>query len=161
MYGLRGQCRIGAKLAQPGAVYNFVGDGSFMEMLHSELVTSRSDGEKITVILLGDNAVTKTSIICKMEHSERLLQNISISRRAVVQEGGFIPVFPLASLKDMAQKLSRRIEQLHEALEDVNRYVSTLEVDIKCFEAMIAHKVPELWWRVGGAQVSVAGSIRR
>ena len=42
---------VGVKLAEPERpVYSMVGDGAFL-MLHSELITARQEGIKITVLL--------------------------------------------------------------------------------------------------------------
>ncbi len=91
LYGLRSQCRIGAKLAQPEReVYSFVGDGSFM-MLHSELVTSVQPGKKITVILL-DNMTNGCINNLQMEHGMDSYYRVSLHQQeSGRQEGGFIP----------------------------------------------------------------------
>ncbi len=53
------------------------------------------------------------------------------------------------------------IEQLHEALEDARKQTVSTLMNIKVLPKTMVRYLPELVWRVGGAQVSRSERIGR
>ncbi|MCC3721214.1 3D-(3,5/4)-trihydroxycyclohexane-1,2-dione acylhydrolase (decyclizing) [Rouxiella badensis] len=152
---------LGVKMAEPEReVYALVGDGSFM-MLHSELVTSIQEHQKINVVLL-DNMTNGCINNLQMEHgmdsfnTEFRFRADSTSKL----DGGFVPVnfAKIAEGYGCKTYSVTTIEELHEALADAKcQKVSTL-IDIKVLPKTMIHKYFS-WWRVGGAMVSEKESV--
>lgn len=153
---------LGVKLAQPEReVYTLLGDGAFM-MLHSELVTSLQMGKKINVVLF-DNMTNGCINNLQMEHGmDSFFTEFRYhSEDSGRQEGGLISV-DFAKIAEGYGCKSYRVttlEQLHAALEDVQRQTVSTLIDIKVLPKTMVHKYLS-WWRVGGAQVSRSERIQ-
>lgn len=147
---------LGAKLARPDReVYAMVGDGAFL-MLHSELLTSIQEHQKINILLF-DNA--SFGCINNLQMSNGI-GNLGTEfrfrdRKTGGLSGGLVPVnYALIAAGYGAKSYSvRNMDQLEEALEESKRQkVSTL-IDIKVLPKTMTHDYLS-WWHVGLASTT-------
>lgn len=147
---------LGVKMAEPDKeVYAMVGDGSYL-MLHSELVTSIQEGQKINVLLF-DNAGFGCINNLQMGNgmgsfgTEFRYRNPETGR----MDGRLMKIDFAQSAAGYGVKTYRAstVEQLKEAIEDAKKQsVSTL-IDIKVLPKTMTGDY-ESWWHVGVAGVS-------
>lgn len=147
---------LGVKMAEPDKeVYAMVGDGSYL-MLHSELVTSIQEGQKINVLLF-DNAGFGCINNLQMGNgmgsfgTEFRYRNLETGR----MDGRLMKIDFAQSAAGYGVKTYRAstVEQLKEAIEDAKKQsVSTL-IDIKVLPKTMTGDY-ESWWHVGVAGVS-------
>ncbi|NEX77919.1 3D-(3,5/4)-trihydroxycyclohexane-1,2-dione acylhydrolase (decyclizing) [Bacillus thermocopriae] len=153
---------FGAKLAEPDKeVYAMVGDGSFL-MLHSELVTSLQEGQKINVILF-DNSGFGCINNLQMENgmgsfgtefrkrnpeTGKLDGSVMSIDFAKVAEGYGVKTYSV-----------RTMEELEAAILDAKKQTVSTLIDIKVLPKTMTHGY-DSWWHVGIAEVSKKESIQ-
>ncbi|MED3625372.1 3D-(3,5/4)-trihydroxycyclohexane-1,2-dione acylhydrolase (decyclizing) [Neobacillus thermocopriae] len=153
---------FGAKLAEPDKeVYAMTGDGSFL-MLHSELVTSLQEGQKINVILF-DNSGFGCINNLQMENgmgsfgtefrkrnpeTGKLDGSVMSIDFAKVAEGYGVKTYTV-----------RTMEELEAAILDAKKQTVSTLIDIKVLPKTMTHGY-DSWWHVGIAEVSKKESIQ-
>ncbi|CAG9296319.1 3D-(3,5/4)-trihydroxycyclohexane-1,2-dione acylhydrolase (decyclizing) [Celerinatantimonas diazotrophica] len=153
---------LGAKLANPQReVYSLVGDGSFM-MLHSELVSSIQENQKINIILFDNIAhgcINNLQIGNGMnsfftEFRFRDSKNNQL-------DGKLIPVDYAKIAEGYGCKAYRvtNIDELKHALADAQMQTVSTLIDIKILPKTMLHGYLN-WWRVGLAEQSDKPEIR-
>lgn len=151
---------LGSKLAEPDKeVYAMCGDGSYL-MLHSELVTSIQEHQKINVLLFDNSGF---GCINNLEMSNGI-GNLGTEFRTRDEEGNLSgPLFPIDFAKcaeGYGVKTYRvtNLEELEAALLDsMKQEVSTL-LDIKVLPKTMTDGYGA-WWHVGVASVSPKESV--
>ena len=153
---------LGAKLACPDReVYAMVGDGSYL-MMHSELITSIQEGQKINVLLFDNSGFGCINNLQMGNGMGSFGTEFRFRNRGTGRlDGPYVPI-------DFAKSASgygaitytvRTLEELQQALEDAcTQTVSTL-LDIKVLPKTMTHDYNS-WWHVGVASVSARDSIR-
>ena len=152
---------LGSKLAQPHReVYAMCGDGSYL-MLHSELVTSIQEHQKINVLLFDNSGF---GCINNMQMSNGM-GNLATEFRFRNQEGALLgelmPIDFAACAAGYGVKTYRvkNMEELDAALEDsLKQQVSTL-IDIKVLPKTMTDGYGA-WWHVGLAGHSRNEKVR-
>ncbi|MCD4837554.1 3D-(3,5/4)-trihydroxycyclohexane-1,2-dione acylhydrolase (decyclizing) [Neobacillus sedimentimangrovi] len=153
---------LGVKLAEPDKeVYAMAGDGSFL-MLHSELVTSLQEGQKINVILF-DNSGFGCINNLQMENgmgsfgtefrkrnpeTGKLDGSVMSIDFAKVAEGYGVKTYSV-----------RTMEELEAAILDAKKQTVSTLIDIKVLPKTMTHGY-DSWWHVGIAEVSKKESIQ-
>ncbi len=145
---------LGAKIAAPSQeVYALVGDGSYL-MLHSELLTSIQEKQKINIILL-DNMSFRCINTLQMENGMDSFATENRYRTEKGLAGDFVPVdFAKNAQGYGCITYTPKTEMaLIEAIQDAKKQsVSTL-IDIKVLPKTMT-KGYASWWRVGNAEVA-------
>ena len=152
---------LGSKLAQPHReVYAMCGDGSYL-MLHSELVTSIQEHQKINVLLFDNSGF---GCINNLQMSNGM-GNLATEFRFRNQEGALLgelmPIDFAACAAGYGVKTYRvkNMEELDAALEDsLKQQVSTL-IDIKVLPKTMTDGYGA-WWHVGLAGHSRNEKVR-
>ncbi|GAA4714687.1 3D-(3,5/4)-trihydroxycyclohexane-1,2-dione acylhydrolase (decyclizing) [Brevibacillus fulvus] len=147
---------LGVKLAEPDKeVYAMAGDGSYL-LLHSELVTSLQEGQKINVLLF-DNASFGCINNLQMENgmgsfaTEFRFRNPTSGKL----DGGWMKIDFAQSAAGYGVKTYRAhtLEQLKEALADAKQQPCSTLIDIKVLPKTMTAGY-ESWWHAGVAAVS-------
>lgn len=152
---------FGAKLAEPNRpVYSMVGDGAFL-MLHSELVTARQEGAKITVLLF-DNCGFGCINNLQMGQGIASLATEFRFRDGVTgkQDGGFIPInyALIAQGYGLQSYTARTLEELEEALKKAMAEPDSVLIDIKVLPKTMTDGYGA-WWHVGIAGCSAYQTV--
>ncbi|MDG0789754.1 3D-(3,5/4)-trihydroxycyclohexane-1,2-dione acylhydrolase (decyclizing) [Cohnella ginsengisoli] len=147
---------LGAKLAEPDKeVYAMTGDGSYL-MLHSELVTSLQERQKINVLLF-DNAAFGCINNLQMGNgmgsfgTEFRYRNKDTGR--LDGELMHIDFAQSAAGYGVKSYSVRTPQQLREAIIDAKRQTVSTLIDIKVLPKTMTHDYDQ-WWHVGVAEVS-------
>ena len=156
------QASIQHELAEPEReVYAFVGDGSYL-MLHSELITSIQENQKINVLLFDNNGfgcINNLQMGLGMGSfgSEFRFRDSSTG----MADGGLIPIdFARCAAGYGARTYSiHTIDQLRAAVEDSQRQVVSTLLDIKVLPKTMTGGY-QSWWRCGVAQTAEKESVR-
>lgn len=152
---------LGVKLAEPRReVYALVGDGSY-QMLHSELVTSLQENQKINVILL-DNAGFGCINNLQMEQGLHSLATEFRYRNSEGQlSGELMHIDYAASAAGYGVKTFRATtaEQLLIALKEAQIQERSTLIDIKVLPKTMTHGYGA-WWNVGVPEVSNSETVR-
>ena len=154
---------LGAKLACPEReVYAMVGDGAYL-MLHSELVTSIQEGQKINVLLFdnsGFGCINNLQMGQGMGSfgTEFRFRNPRTGRL----DGSYVPIdfAKAASGYGAVTYTVKTADELRQALEDAGRQTVSTLLDIKVLPKTMTHDY-DSWWHVGVASVSERDSIRK
>ncbi|MCI1965244.1 MAG: 3D-(3,5/4)-trihydroxycyclohexane-1,2-dione acylhydrolase (decyclizing) [Oscillospiraceae bacterium] len=154
---------FGIKLAKPDQeVYAMCGDGSFM-MLHSELVTSIQEHQKINILLF-DNASNGCINNLEMSNGIGNLGTEFRFRDPVTgkQSGDFVPISFAAIAAGYGAKgyTVRTMEELKAALEDSKKQTVSTLIDIKALPKTMTHDY-DSWWHVGVASTSGTEAERK
>ncbi len=154
---------LGIKLANPEQeVYALVGDGSFV-MLHSELLTSIQEGQKINVLLF-DNHGFQCIHNLQRENGSEGFGNEFRKRSAETGRlnGDFLSIDFAAYAGALGVKTYRAstLSELQEALKAVKKEKGSTLIDIKVLPGTNTHGY-ESWWQVGVAEVSTSEKVQR
>jgi 3D-(3,5/4)-trihydroxycyclohexane-1,2-dione acylhydrolase (decyclizing) len=152
---------LGAKLAEPGReVYAFAGDGSFM-MLHSELVTSLQEHQKITVLLF-DNGSFGCINNLQVAQGNRTAVTEHRYREGAGHDGRYLPIdyAKIAEGYGCKAYTARTMEELRGALEDARKQDRSVLIDIKVLPKTMTNGYGA-WWRVGVAEESRKDAVKR
>lgn len=153
---------LGVKLAQPDSeVYALLGDGSYM-MLHSELVTSIQEHQKINVVLF-DNMTNGCINNLQLGHGMDSFGTEFRFRNEQTNQlnGGLVPVdfaMNAASYGCKTYKVTTE-EQLRAALADARKQTVSTLIDIKVLPKTMVHGYGS-WWHVGVPAVSDKETVR-
>ncbi|QGH33608.1 3D-(3,5/4)-trihydroxycyclohexane-1,2-dione acylhydrolase (decyclizing) [Gracilibacillus salitolerans] len=154
---------LGVKLASPQQeVYAMVGDGSYL-MLHSELITSIQEGQKINVLLF-DNAGFGCINNLQMDHGMGSFGTEFRKRDQQTRQltGDILPISyaESAAAYGVTTYTATTPEELIAAIEDAKKQsVSTL-IDIKVLPKTMTHGY-DAWWNVGIAEVAKNSAIQQ
>jgi len=154
---------LGAKLARPDReVYAMCGDGSFL-MLHTELVTSIQEHQKINILLF-DNA--SHGCINNLEMSNGI-RNFGTEFRFRREDTGalsgrFIPISYAAVAAGYGAKTYtvHTPAELKAALEDSKKQKVTTLIDLKVLPKTMTHDY-DSWWHVGVASAPANEAQRK
>lgn len=154
---------FGVKLADPQReVYAFVGDGSFL-MLHSELLTSIQEGQKITVLLL-DNHGYQCIHNLQRGHGSDGFGNEFRYRSSETNRltGEFMQIDFTGYAKSLGAKTYtvHTIDQLKDALSKAKNETTSTLIEIKVLAGTNTDGY-ESWWRVGVAEVSESEKVMK
>ncbi|MBR5409747.1 MAG: 3D-(3,5/4)-trihydroxycyclohexane-1,2-dione acylhydrolase (decyclizing) [Clostridia bacterium] len=152
---------FGSKLAKPGQeVYAFVGDGGFL-MLHSELVTSLQEGQKINVLLF-DNIGFGCINNLQMSNG---IGNLATEFRKRDENGALLGDLLKIDYAKVAEGYgcktytARTMEELVFAIEDAKKQTVSTLIDIKVLPKTMTDGYGA-WWHVGIASTSNKPSVR-
>ena len=153
---------VGVKLAEPARpVYSMVGDGAFL-MLHSELITARQEGIKITVLLF-DNCGFGCINNLQMGQGIASLATEFRFRNAETgkQDGEMIPIdyAMVAQGYGLKAYTARTLDELACALKDAMTVPESVLIDIKVLPKTMTDGYGA-WWHVGIAGNSASESVR-
>lgn len=142
---------LGAKLARPGQpVYSMVGDGAFL-MLHSELVTSLQERQKITILLF-DNCGFGCINNLQMGNGMGSLATEFRFRNPQTgsQDGELIPIDYAMVGRGYGLKTytAKNMQELETALEDAKKQEPSVLIDIKALPKTMTDSYKS-WWHVG------------
>ncbi|SMF80693.1 3D-(3,5/4)-trihydroxycyclohexane-1,2-dione hydrolase [Paenibacillus uliginis N3/975] len=154
---------LGVKIAEPEReVYAFCGDGSYM-MLHSELVTSLQERQKVNVLLF-DNIGFGCINNLQMGHgmgsfgTEFRARNLSTGK--LDGELLLIDFAKSAAGYGVATRTVRTKGELAEAIEWAKEQTTSTLLDIKVLPKTMTDGYGA-WWNVGVAQVSDQAGIKQ
>ena len=153
---------LGVKMADPSRdVFVMVGDGSYL-MLHTEIVTSLEEGQKIIIVVV-DNSGYQCIRNLQMSTGSPSYGNELRYRdpKTGILDGPYIPIdfaANAASLGAVAMRAESEGE-LREALERAKQETITTVIHVPVQKHA---RVPgfESWWDVPVAEVSTVGSVR-
>lgn len=147
---------FGVKLADPARdVYALVGDGSYL-MLHSELVTSLQEGQKITVILLDNSGYQCIHNLQRGHGSNGFGNELRYRDQSSGRlTGAYVPIDFAKHAESLGCKSYRvkTIAELQSALAAAKEDTQSVLIDIKVLPDTGTGNY-ESWWRVGVAEVS-------
>ena len=140
---------LGAKMANPDKeVYAMVGDGSFL-MLHSELITSIQENEKINIMLFDNSGFGcinnlqmsngSTSYMTEFRTKSNEIMNIDYAK---VAEGYGVVSYKVNNKEDLVK-----------ALQDAKKQEKSTLIEIKVLPKTMSDGYRG-WWNVGVAEVS-------
>ena len=153
---------LGVKMADPSReVFVMVGDGSYL-MLHTEIVTSLEEGQKIIVVVV-DNSGYQCIRNLQMSTGSPSYGNELRYRdpKTGILDGPYIPIdfaANAASLGAVAMRAESETE-LREALERAKQETTTTVIHVPVQKHA---NVPgfESWWDVPVAEVSSVATVR-
>jgi 3D-(3,5/4)-trihydroxycyclohexane-1,2-dione acylhydrolase (decyclizing) len=153
----------GVKMADPSReVYVLVGDGSYL-MLHTEIVTSLQEGNKITVVVL-DNSGFQCIRSLQQSLGSPSFSNEMRYRSATTGrlEGGYVPIDFVKNAESLGARayLASTPPALREALEHASGHPQTVVIHVP---VDVDARVPsyEGWWDVPVAEVSDEPAVRQ
>ncbi|MEK3888163.1 3D-(3,5/4)-trihydroxycyclohexane-1,2-dione acylhydrolase (decyclizing) [Bacillus sp. FSL K6-3431] len=154
---------FGAKLAEPDKeVYAMVGDGSFL-MLHTELVTSLQENQKINIILF-DNSGFGCINNLQMENGGGSFGTEFRHRNPQTGklDGSIMKInYAQVAAGYGAKTYSvQTMQELEDAIEDSKKQIVTTLIDIKVLPKTMTHGY-DSWWHVGIAEISKKDSVHR
>ncbi len=154
---------LGAKLARPDKeVYAFVGDGSYI-MLHSELITSVQEGQKINVVLF-DNIGFGCINNLQMENGSGSFGTEMRHRNPKTGklDGSLVAIDFAKSAEAYGCKTYtvKSEQELVEALRDAKTQTVSTLIDVKVLPKTMSNGYLG-WWRVGTAEVSRSESVQK
>ncbi len=153
---------LGVKMAEPQKeVYSMVGDGSYL-MLHSELMTSIQENQKVNVLLF-DNAGFGCINNLQMSNGMGSIGTEFRMRDPQTNKltGNVIPVdyAQSAAAYGVVTYTVRTVEELKAALVDAKKQTRSTLIDIKVLPKTMTDGYGA-WWHVGVAEVSKNTSIQ-
>lgn len=153
---------LGVKLAEPTKeVYAMCGDGSFL-MLHSELVTSLQEGQKINILLFDNHGFQCIHNLQRAHGSDGFGNEFRYrSSETNSLTGGYVPIDYAAYGKALGVKTysAQTIEELHKALEKSRLEIISTLIHIKVVPGTNTDGY-ESWWRVGVPEVSNSQKVQ-
>ncbi|MDP5274066.1 3D-(3,5/4)-trihydroxycyclohexane-1,2-dione acylhydrolase (decyclizing) [Chengkuizengella axinellae] len=154
---------LGVKMAVPNQeVYAMCGDGSFL-MLHSELVTSIQEGQKINVILLDNHGFQCIHNLQRGHGSDGFGNEFRFrSKETNRLTADYVPIDFAAYAGALGVKAYKvhTLEELKEALEQSKKDTVSTLIDIKVLPGTNTDGY-ESWWRVGVAEVSESKKVQQ
>jgi len=147
---------LGVKLAHPDQeVYAMAGDGSFL-MLHSELITSLQEGQKINVMLF-DNSGFGCINNLQMENGSGSFGTEFRTNNNQIMNIDYAKVAEGYGAK--TYKANNR-EELKDALEDAKKQDRSTLIEMKVLPKTMTDGY-EGWWHVATAEVSERDSVEK
>lgn len=154
---------LGVRLAgATGEVYVLVGDGSFL-MMHSELLTSIQEGQKITVILFDNHGY---QCIRNLQQSQGSFGfgNEFRYREETTQRltGDILPIdfCKIAQGLGAVSFYALSYQQFEEALKDAKKEQHSCVIVLPILPNSMSQAY-HTWWQVGVAEVSNAPSVNK
>ncbi|MCH4889821.1 3D-(3,5/4)-trihydroxycyclohexane-1,2-dione acylhydrolase (decyclizing) [Acidaminobacter sp. JC074] len=152
---------LGVKLAAPNQeVYAMVGDGSFM-MLHSELVTSIQERQKINIVLF-DNMAFGCINNLQMSNGMGSFGTEFRYREEDGLTGGLVPIDFAKVAEGYGCKTYSVAseEEFYAAIEDSKKQTVSTLIDVKVLPKTMTNGYGA-WWHVGVPEVSKKASIEK
>ncbi|NBI27836.1 3D-(3,5/4)-trihydroxycyclohexane-1,2-dione acylhydrolase (decyclizing) [Chengkuizengella marina] len=154
---------LGVKMAEPSQeIYAMCGDGSFL-MLHSELVTSIQEGQKINVILLDNHGFQCIHNLQRGHGSDGFGNEFRYRSKETNQlTADYVPIDFAAYAGALGVKTYKvhTLEELKDALVQSKRDTISTLIDIKVLPGTNTDGY-ESWWRVGVAEVSESEKVQQ
>jgi 3D-(3,5/4)-trihydroxycyclohexane-1,2-dione acylhydrolase (decyclizing) len=154
---------FGAKLANPDReVYAIVGDGSFL-MLHSELLTSLQEKQKITVILLDNHGYQCIHNLQRGHGSDGFGNEFRYRSQDTNRlTGEYMPINFTGYAGSLGVKTYsvRTINELNQALILARQETISTLIEIKVVPGTNTDGY-DSWWRVGVAEVSESEKVTK
>ena len=151
----------GVKMADPSReVYVMVGDGSYL-MLHTEIVTSLQEGNKLTIVVLDNGGFQcirslQQSLGSPSFSNEMRYRNPATGRL----EGGYVPIDFVKNAESLGASayFAATPAALREALEHASRSTQTVVIQVP---VDVDARVPSYdgWWDVPVAEVSAQPAV--
>src|SRR5699024_11180520 len=143
-------------------VYALVGDGSYL-MLHSELVTSIQENEKITVLLLDNNGFQCIHNLQVGQGSEGFGNEFRYRSTADNKlTGNYLDI----DFDEKARSLGAEgytvntLDELHDAIRKAKENTVSTLIDIKVLPGTCTEGF-ESWWHLGVAEVSESEKVEK
>lgn len=155
---------LGVKLAigQDREVYAMAGDGSF-NMLHSELITSVQEGQKINVMLFDNAGFGCINNLQVGKGNESMCTELRMrgSGGRLYHDGAFMNIDYAAIAEAYGCKAYRvkTPQELEAAIKDAKRQTRSTLIDIKVLPKSMTEGYGG-WWRVGVAEVSAKDAVQ-
>lgn len=154
---------FGVKMAEPDhEVYALVGDGSFL-MLHSELLTSIQEGQKINVVLL-DNHGFQCIHGLQRAHGSSGFGNEFRYRDVKTRKlsGSFLDIDFAGYAQSLGVKVYKAasINELKQALQAARKETVSTLIELKVLQGTGTNGY-ESWWRVDTAEVSKSEHVNQ
>ncbi|NDI35606.1 3D-(3,5/4)-trihydroxycyclohexane-1,2-dione acylhydrolase (decyclizing) [Chengkuizengella sediminis] len=154
---------LGVKMAEPNQeVYAMCGDGSFL-MLHSELLTSIQEGQKINVILLDNHGFQCIQNLQRGQGSDGFGNEFRYrSKETNRLTADYVPIDFAAYAGALGVKTYKvhTLNELKDALEQSKQDTVSTLIDIKVLPGTNTDGY-ESWWRVGVAEVSESEKVQQ
>lgn len=153
---------LGVKLAEPEKeVYAMVGDGSYL-MLHSELVTSIQEGQKINVLLFDNSGFGCINNLQMSNGIDSLATEFRLRDPETGRMDGPIMTIDFAKSAEAYGAKTYTVhtmEALENALEDAKKQTVSTLIDIKVLPKTMTDGY-DSWWHVGVPEVSNQDSVQ-
>lgn len=153
---------VGVKLAEPERpVYSMVGDGAFL-MLHSELITARQEGLKITVLLFDNCGFGCINNLQMGQGIASLATEFRFRNKETGKlDGEMIPIDYAAVARGYGLKAytARTLDELACTLKAAMADTESVLIDIKVLPKTMTDGYGA-WWHVGIADNSDSQSVR-
>lgn len=152
---------LGVKLAVGDReVYSMVGDGSFM-MLHSELVTSLQEHQKINVVLMDNASFGCINNLQTDQGNNTLATELRYRGSDGRHSGSFLSIDYAKIAEGYGCKAYsiRTIEELEAAIIDSKKQSVSVLFDIKVLPKTMTNGYGG-WWRVGVAEISEKEAVQ-
>lgn len=155
---------LGIKMASEDdqEVYALVGDGSYL-MLHSELVTSIQENEKITILLLDNNGFQCIHNLQVGQGSEGFGNEFRYrSEKDNKLSGDYVNIDFAANARSQGAKAYtvHTLDELHDALAKAKEETVSTLIDIKVLPGTCTEGF-ESWWHLGVAEVSTSDKVEK
>lgn len=154
---------VGVKLAEPTrSVYSMVGDGAFL-MLHSELITARQEGIKITVLLFDNCGFGCINNLQMGQGIASLATEFRFrNEKTGEQDGAMIPIdyAMVARGYGLRAYTVRTLDELAGALKEAMSSPESVLIDIKVLPKTMTGGYGA-WWHVGIAGDSTSKQVRK
>lgn len=152
---------VGVKLAEhERPVYSMVGDGAFL-MLHSELITARQEGLKITVLLFDNCGFGCINNLQMGQGIASLATEFRFRNKETDQlDGAMIPIDYAAVARGygLTAYTVRTLDELSRALKAAMIDTESVLIDIKVLPKTMTDGYGA-WWHVGIAEHSDAETV--
>ena len=143
-------------------VYALVGDGSYL-MLHSELVTSIQDRNKITVLLIDNNGFQCIHGLQLGQGSDGFGNEFRYrSKESNKLTGDYLDIDFAANARSYGAEAYtvHTIDELHDALAKAKQETVSTLIDIKVNPGTESAST-ESWWHLGVAEVSESEKVKK
>lgn len=153
---------LGVKLASPKQeVYVIVGDGSYL-MLHSELLTSIQEKQKINIILLDNHGYQCIRNLQQSQGCENFGNEFRYREAKTNQLTGQIVEIDFhlyAQALGAKTFYAKNIEEFKQALTAAKQATHSTLIEIKVAPDTMSHGY-DAWWRVGVPEISPCQKVK-
>lgn len=149
-----------AKADEPGEVYVFVGDGSFV-MLHSELLTCIQEHKKITIILFDNHGYQCIRNLQESNGSKGFANEFRFRNQQTGQlSGDYLPIDFCQYAAALGAKTfySQSYDEFQSSLEAAKQETRSCMIVLPVLPKTMSHGY-QTWWRVGVAEVSRSPAV--
>ncbi|MDM8101054.1 MULTISPECIES: 3D-(3,5/4)-trihydroxycyclohexane-1,2-dione acylhydrolase (decyclizing) [Oceanobacillus] len=159
--GYEVQAALGIKMAEPEReAYTLVGDGSYL-MMHSELVTSLQEKQKINIILFDNHGFQCIHGLQVGQGSEGFGNEFRYREQSTNQlSGDYMEIDFAAHARSLGAKgyTANTVEELRDALKKAKQDTISTLIHIKTLPSKVEGY--DSWWRLGVAEISNSESVK-